>query len=90
MLNELRADGGPTRDKFLMQFQSDLLGRPVAVSEREELSGIGAAYCAGIACGLYGWEILEKQARASFLPQRDLAWREKKYSGWKQAVSLLL
>ncbi len=90
MLNELRADGGPTRDKFLMQFQSDLLGRPVAVSEREELSGIGAAYCAGIACGLYGWEILEKQARTSFLPQRDLAWREKKYSGWKQAVSLLL
>lgn len=89
-LNELRADGGPTRDKFLMQFQSDLLGRPVAVSEREELSGIGAAYCAGIACGLYDWEILEKQARASFLPQRDLAWREKKYSGWKQAVSLLL
>lgn len=90
MLNELRADGGPTRDKFLMQFQSDLLGRPVAVSEREELSGIGAAYCAGIACGLYGWEILEKQARASFLPQRDLVWREKKYSGWKQAGSLLL
>ncbi len=90
MLNELRADGGPTRDKFLMQFQSDLLGRPVAVSEREELSGIGAAYCAGIACGLYGWEILEKQARTSFLPQRDLAWREKKYRGWKQAVSLLL
>ena len=90
MLNELRADGGPTRDKFLMQFQSDLLGRPVAVSEREELSGIGAAYCAGIACGLYGWEILEKQAHTSFLPQRDLAWREKKYSGWKQAVSLLL
>lgn len=88
-LNELRADGGPTRDKFLMQFQSDLLGLPVAVSEREELSGIGAAYCAGIACGLYDWDILEQQARTSFLPQREAAWREKKYRGWKQAVSLL-
>lgn len=89
-LNELRADGGPTRDKFLMQFQSDLLGRPMAVSQREELSGIGAACCAGIACGLYGWGILEKQGRTRFLPQRDAAWREKKYDGWKQAVSLLL
>ena len=89
-LNELRADGGPTRDKFLMQFQSDLLGRPMAVSQREELSGIGAAYCAGIACGLYDWGILEKQGRTRFLPQREAAWRENKYDGWKQAVSLLL
>lgn len=89
-LDELRADGGPTRDKFLMQVQSDVLGRPVAVAEREELSGIGAAYCAGIACGLYDWEILEKPARACFVPQKDAAWRKKKYSGWKQAVSLLL
>lgn len=89
-LNELRADGGPTRDKFLMQFQSDILGLEVVVPEREELSGIGAAYCAGIARGLYGWGILEKQGRARFLPQREAAWREKKYDGWKRAVSLLL
>lgn len=89
-LHELRADGGPTRDKFLMQFQSDILGLEVVVPEREELSGIGAAYCAGISCGLYGWGILEKQGRTRFLPQRDVAWREKKYDGWKRAVSLLL
>ena len=89
-LNELRADGGPTRDKFLMQFQSDILGLEVVAPEREELSSIGAAYCAGIARGLYGWGILEKQGRARFLPQREAAWREKKYDGWKRAVSLLL
>ena len=73
-----------------MQFQSDILGLEVVVPEREELSGIGAAYCAGISCGLYGWGILEKQGRTRFLPQRDVAWREKKYDGWKRAVSLLL
>ena len=40
----LRVDGGPTRNRFLMQLQSDLLGIRVLVPELEELSGIGAAY----------------------------------------------
>ena len=89
-LNELRADGGPTRDKFLMQFQSDILGLEVVAPEREELSSIGAAYCAGIARGLYGWGILEKQGRARFLPQREAARREHTYDRSNQAVCLLL
>lgn len=89
-IGELRADGGPTRDQFLMQFQSDLLGRPIAVPGREELSGIGAAYCAGIACGLYERRLLENQAHTRFVPQKEDDWREKKYQGWKQAVGLLL
>ena len=40
-IQELRVDGGPTKDKFLMQFQSDILNLPVAAPEREELSGMG-------------------------------------------------
>lgn len=40
-ITEIRVDGGPTKDKYLMQFQSDMLSIPVAVPKNEELSGIG-------------------------------------------------
>lgn len=46
------ADGGPTRDGFLMQLQADLLGVPLAISGTEELSGAGAACCAAKGAGL--------------------------------------
>lgn len=89
-LSELRADGGPTRDQYLMQFQSDILNIPVAVPEREELSGIGAGYCAGIACGLYPADICARGERRIYSPGKDSAWREKRLSGWRAAVNLLL
>lgn len=52
-LCELRVDGGPTRNRYLMQMQSDLLGIPVRIPDSEELSGAGAAYAAGLSVGLY-------------------------------------
>ncbi|WP_205461819.1 glycerol kinase GlpK [Mangrovibacterium lignilyticum] len=52
-LKELRVDGGPTRNKFLMQFQSDLLGQQVAPSKIEEASALGSAYMAGLAFGFW-------------------------------------
>lgn len=53
-ITEIRVDGGPTKDKYLMQFQSDMLSIPVAVPKNEELSGIGAAYAAVLlwGCGI--------------------------------------
>lgn len=65
-IHELRADGGPTRNGYLMQFQSDLLGVAVRVPEAEELSGIGAAYAAGLAVGLYDESIFAQMTRKSF------------------------
>ena len=56
-ITEIRVDGGPTKDKYLMQFQSDMLSIPVAVPKNEELSGIGAAYAAGFALGPAGRRI---------------------------------
>lgn len=50
---ELRADGGPTRNGYLMQLQADLIGNTVRVPEAEELSCIGAAWAAGLAMGVY-------------------------------------
>lgn len=89
-IQELRVDGGPTKDKFLMQFQSDILNLPVAAPEREELSGMGAAFCAGIAAGVYSKEIFQAVRRSRFLPVVEAALRRKKREGWKQAVETLL
>ena len=89
-IGEMRADGGPTRDKYLMQFQSDILNIPVAVPEREELSGIGAAYCAGIAAGVYPADIYARAERTVYSPAKGEDWRGKRLSGWKNAVNLLL
>ena len=89
-IQELRVDGGPTKDKFLMQFQSDILNLPVAAPEREELSGMGAAFCAGIAAGVYSKEICQSVRRRRLAPEMEETLRKTKRAGWRQAVKILL
>ena len=48
---ELRADGGATVNRWLMQFQADVLGVPVAVPEVAETTALGAALLAGVGAG---------------------------------------
>ena len=50
-LAELRADGGAVANAWLMQFQADVLGRPVVVPEVSETTALGAAFLAGIGTG---------------------------------------
>ena len=52
-LEELRADGGATDNRWLMQFQADLLGVPVVVPEVSETTAMGAAFLAGVATGVW-------------------------------------
>jgi len=52
-LHELRVDGGASRNNFLMQFQSDLLGVPVIRPAVTETTALGAAYLAGLATGFW-------------------------------------
>lgn len=88
-LAELRADGGPTRNDFLMQFQSDMLDRNVARSEVEEVSALGATFMAGLATGFWSdlneIESLREQGRLfeSKMKEED---RTDLYKGWKKAV----
>ena len=90
-IRKLRVDGGPTKNAYLMQFQSDMAGIPVQVPEAEELSGIGAAYAAGIGLGIYKKEeLFAKMKRTSFEPQMEKSLVDKKYSGWKKAVEMVL
>ena len=90
-IGELRVDGGPTRNKYLMQFQSDIAEVSVQVPSAEELSGIGAAYAAGIAVGIYDREeVFSQMSRTRFSPKMDAAERDQKYQGWKKAVAQVL
>ncbi|MCD8150824.1 MAG: glycerol kinase GlpK [Clostridiales bacterium] len=90
-IEEMRVDGGPTKNAYLMQFQSDLLQKRISIPEHEELSGIGAAYMAGISCGLYEEKALfDGIKRSGFVPQMAPAVRGEKYRGWKMAVERVL
>lgn len=85
-IHGLRVDGGPTKNGYLMQFQSDILGNTVLVPEAEELSGIGAAYAAGIAMEIYDMDIFANMKRTAWNPEMSEEIRDKKYSGWTEAV----
>lgn len=89
-IQELRVDGGPTRNQYLMQFQSDILDRKVLVPDAEELSGIGAAYAAGRGLGLYGDEVFTRLKRREYAPKMCEDTRVRKYNGWKDAVGHVL
>lgn len=90
-IEELRVDGGVTKNHYLMQFQSDMIGIPVQVPGAEELSGIGAAYAAGIATGIYNQqELFSNMKRTKFQPQMTEEERKSKYHGWNEAVGRVL
>lgn len=90
-VSELNVDGGATRNDYLMQFQSDLLNLPLKVPKDAELSGMGAAYMAGIAAGIYSESILtEDKTLMRFNPSMDETKRSNKIDGWHKAVKTAL
>ena len=89
-IRELRVDGGPTRNSYLMQLQSDLSKLDVAVARTEELSALGAAYMAGIGAGiLEKSKIFSEESRMTYRPQMTEKEREEKLENWDQAVRLV-
>lgn len=90
-LRELRVDGGPTHNGYLMQFQSDVAQIPVAVSPTEELSGMGAAYAAGCGAGLYdAGRLFEGVDRMTYTPKCPGDWSDERRAGWERALSKAL
>ncbi len=88
-VNSLRVDGGASRNDFLMQFQADILGIPLERPAVEESTALGAAYLAGLACGVWsGTEELKKLNRSDrrFTPGMSRVGREKALEGWCMAV----
>lgn len=88
-LELLKADGGAAENRWLMQFQADLLGVPVVVPEVAETTALGAACLAAVATGAWtlarvaeGW----RQA-ASYEPRMAAAERERLLAAWSRALA---
>jgi glycerol kinase len=63
-----------------------MLGIPVRIPDSEELSGIGAAWAAGLACGLYREDVFNVLKRTAYAPEMAQAVRDEKYALWQDAV----
>ena len=91
-LKEIRVDGGPTKNKFLMQMQSDLLQVPVVRSEVEDASAFGALVMNRFALGV--WKTFDEAQQAwtaldSTVPAHTEADMAPAYAGWQKAVRSL-
>ncbi len=89
-LDILRTDGGMVMNELLMQFQSDILGKPVVRPMVKETTALGAAYAAGLAVGFFAntdelaanWAV-----DRTWLPKMNVETRERLYRFWKKAVT---
>lgn len=90
-LASLRVDGGPTASGYLMQFQADMARASVEVPNLQELSGMGAAYAAGISAGIYDPDrVYEHVKRTVYSPNMAPERRDELYRGWQAAVRQVL
>ena len=87
-LELLRADGGATVNRWLMQFQADVLGVPVSVPEIAETTALGAAYLAGIATGVWSLSQVGEMWREAdrYEPRMEVAQREELLADWSRAL----
>jgi glycerol kinase len=88
-ITQLKVDGGASRDRFLMQFQSSICRIAIVRPVVRETTALGAACLAGITVGF--WKDLEEvksywQRYAVFEPEMDQNKREKLILGWHKAV----
>jgi glycerol kinase len=89
-LDVLRTDGGMIENELLMQFQSDILNKPVVRPVIKETTALGAAYAAGLAVGFYknlddlraNWAVDK-----TWKPAMEENKRESMYKLWKKAVT---
>jgi glycerol kinase len=89
-VRELRVDGGAAVNNFLMQFQADILDKPVIRPMDVETTALGAAYLAGIAEEFWsGVEEVESFWRVErrFEPRMPQSEREALFEGWHAAVT---
>lgn len=91
-LKEIAADGGPTKNRFLMQFQADMLDTPVVCTEVDDASALGAVIMNGFARGIWktfeevrGFRKVTQTYQSQPRPQKEVL-----YQGWRNAVNQLI
>jgi len=86
----LKVDGGAANNRYLMQFQADILQTPVQRAKDLETTALGAAFLAGLAVGYWdNLDDIKKQyaTGATFKPDMDPKRADYLYEGWQDAVS---
>lgn len=88
-MQELKVDGGASRDSFLMQFQADILDCEVRRPMIRETTALGAAYLAGLAVGV--WKDREEirhlwNCDVTFVSQMEKENRKQLLHGWHKAL----
>lgn len=89
----LRVDGGMARNDWFVQFQAGVLGVPVLRAKQSESTALGAAFLAGLGCGIVPGEVeLKKVLSASdrFEPVMSDAERRVKLAAWRRAVAAVV
>ncbi len=90
-IRRLRVDGGASRNNFLMQFQSDLLGIPVIRPRQTETTAWGAARLAGIGAGIWDAAVSEIHSKTKiFRPRLSRAKAQILINRWQSFVRRLL
>ncbi len=89
-IKELKVDGGMVKSNLLMQFQADILDKPVIIPKVTETTALGAAYAAGLAVEF--WKDKEElklhwKEETRFIPKMSLPERKKLKNQWKRAIS---
>ncbi|MBR5070047.1 MAG: glycerol kinase GlpK [Bacteroidales bacterium] len=91
-ISELSADGGPTGNRFLMQFQADLLDADIVCTDVEDASALGAVVVNGFARRV--WTRPDEVSRLKNIVKRitpaPTEATSEVYSAWRRAVEHLI
>ncbi|NLB48744.1 MAG: glycerol kinase GlpK [Erysipelotrichia bacterium] len=88
-LKSLKVDGGATVNRYLMQFQSDILQTEIKLPRCLETTALGVAYMAGLSCGFYpSLESIKQihEYQAIYEPHKSQNEVDELYKGWKRAI----
>jgi glycerol kinase len=89
-LPEIKVDGGASTNNYLMQFQSDLLGRPIIRPKIADTTALGAGMLAGLAVGVWrspGELAALYRTDRVFKPSMPVRERTNLVAGWHDAVA---
>lgn len=87
----MRVSGGPTKNNYLMQFQSDILNLPIHIPNNEEMTCFGAALIAGQALDLYDDQTQHASiVYREYYPRMSQIKRNQRISGWNRALQCAL
>jgi glycerol kinase len=88
----LKVDGGMSANDWFLQFQADVLGRPVARAAQSESTALGAAFLAAVGCRLTDEKTLTSLVAAAtrFEPKMPPTDRERKLAAWRKAVKAVV